>query len=48
MSPLLFNVFFLAAIEIKAVRFSEDEVVVQNLVHLKEEPGAGGGETPLD
>ena len=48
MSPPLLNVFFAAPpIEIIAVRFSEDEVIMQNLVHLKEEPGTGRG-TPLD
>ena len=36
------RVFFDAPIEIIAVRFSEDEVIMQILVHLKEEPGTGG------
>ena len=37
--------FFAALIETISVRFSEDEVIMQNLVHLKEESRAGGGYT---
>ena len=47
LSPLLFNVFFAAALEVVIVRFSEDDGIMQNLVFLKEETGAGT-ETPLD
>ena len=45
MSPPLFNVFFAAPLEIIARRFSEDEVIMQNLVYLKEETGARVGTT---
>ncbi|CAB1113911.1 unnamed protein product [Ectocarpus sp. CCAP 1310/34] len=43
MSPLLFNVFFAAPLEIIVTRFSQDEVIVRDLVYLKEEERRGGG-----
>ena len=46
LSPLLFNIFFTAAIEVILVRFSEDDTILKDLVHLEEEAGAGAG-TPL-
>ena len=47
LSPLLFNIFFAAAIEIVLVRFSEDDTILKDLVYLEE--GAGvGAETPLE
>ena len=46
LSPLLFNIFFAAAIEVILVRFSEDDTILKDLVHLEEEAGAGAG-TPL-
>eukprot|EP00903_Cladosiphon_okamuranus_P018788 g17284.t1 len=47
MSPPLFNVFFAAPIEIIVTRFSQDEVIMRNLVYLKDETGPGA-ETALD
>ena len=47
LSPLLFNIFFAAAIEVVLVRFSEDDTILKNLVYLKEEAGVGA-ETPLE
>ena len=35
MSPLLFNVFFAAPLEVIVVRFSQDEVIMRDLVYLK-------------
>ena len=43
MSPLLFNVFFAAPLEIIVTRFSKDEVIMRDLVYLKEEERRGGG-----
>ncbi|CAN0535353.1 unnamed protein product [Ectocarpus sp. 12 AP-2014] len=34
LSPLLFNIFFAAVIEVAAIRFSEDGAILQNLVYL--------------
>jgi len=36
LSLLMFNIFFTAALEVIARRFSEDEVIMENLVILKE------------
>eukprot|EP00903_Cladosiphon_okamuranus_P015101 g13968.t1 len=47
MSPLLFNIFFAAPLEVVVKRFNQDEVVVKNLVHLEGEAEAGDG-TLLD
>ncbi|CAB1103436.1 unnamed protein product [Ectocarpus sp. CCAP 1310/34] len=47
LSSLLFNIFFAAVIDAVAIRFSEDDVILQNLVYLEEETGAGA-RTPLD
>ena len=47
LSPLLFNIFFAAAIEVILVRFSEDDTILKNLVYLEEEAGVGGG-APLE
>ena len=46
MSPLLFNVFFTASLQVIVSRFSQDEVVMRDLVYLEEETGRG--EKPLD
>ena len=46
LSPLLFNIFFAAAIKIVLVRFSEDDTILKNMVYLEEEAGVGA-ETPL-
>ena len=45
-SPLLFNMFFAAAIHVVLVRFSEDRAIVRDLVHL-EESVALGNEVPM-
>ena len=47
LSPLLFNIFFAAAIEGVLVRFSEDDTILKDLVYLEEEAGVGAG-TPLE
>ena len=41
LSPLLFNVFFAAPIRVVLVRFSGDEVIVWDLVHLQEDVVVG-------
>ena len=46
LSPLLFNIFFAAAVEVVLVRFSEDDTIVKDLVYLEEETRVGAG-TPL-
>ena len=47
LSPLLFNIFFAAAIEVVLVRFSEDDTILKDLVYFEEEAGVGAG-TPLE
>ena len=47
LSPLLFNIFFAAAIEVVLVRFSKDDTILRDLVYLEEEAGVGAG-TPLE
>ena len=47
LSPLLFNIFFAAAIEVVLVCFSEDNTILKDLVYLEEEAGVGAG-TPLE
>ena len=47
LSPLLFDMFFAAAIEVVLVRFSEDDTILNDLVYLEEEAGVGAG-TPLE
>ena len=46
-SPLLFNIFFAAAIEVVLVRFSEDDIILKDLVHLEGDARVGAG-TPLE
>ena len=43
LSPLLFNIFFAVAIEVVLVRFSEDGIILKDLVYLEEEAGVGAG-----
>eukprot|EP00903_Cladosiphon_okamuranus_P016679 g15379.t2 len=45
-SPLLFNVFA-APLEVIVTRFSQDEVIMRDLVYLEDKAGGGGG-TRLD
>ena len=47
LSPLLFNIFFAVATEVILVRFSEDDMILKDLVYLEEEAGVGA-ETPLE
>ena len=42
LSPLLFNVFFAAAIHAVLVRFSEDPDILRDLLHLEEDLGEDG------
>ena len=48
LSPLLFNIFFAAVIEVVLQRFSEDDTILENLVFLDEGNGDGSDETLLD
>ena len=48
LSPLLFNIFFAAVIEVVLQRFSEDDTILENLVFLDEGSGGGPDETLLD
>ena len=48
LSPLLFNIFFAAVIEVVLQRFSEDDTILENLVFLDEGSGGGPDETRLD
>ena len=48
LSPLLFNIFFAAVMEVVLQRFSEDDTILENLVFLDEESGGGSDETRLD
>ena len=45
--PLLFNIFFAAAIEVILVRFSEDDTIQKDPVYLEEEARVGA-RTPLE
>lgn len=48
LSPLLFNIFFAAVLEVVILRSSKDAVILENLVHLHEKTEAQGPESPLD
>ena len=48
LSPLLFNIFFAAVIEVVLQRFSEDDTILENLVFLDEGNGGGPDETMLN
>ena len=48
LSPLLFNIFFAAVMEVVLQRFSEDDTILENLVFLDEGSGSGPHETLLD
>ena len=41
LSPLLFNIFFAAIMEVVLQRFSEEDTILENLVFL--DKGSGGG-----
>ena len=40
--PLLFNIFFAAVINMGSTRFQADEAIMDALVHLRKDRGAGG------
>ena len=42
LSPLLFNIFFAAVINVDYMRFKADRDVMDVLVHLRKKKGAGG------
>ena len=48
LSPLLFNIFFAAVLTVVLQRFSEDPVILAELVHLKEPPTPMGPEPAMD
>ncbi|CAN0131201.1 unnamed protein product [Pylaiella littoralis] len=48
LSPLLFNIFFAAALEVILERFTKDDVILRDLVHLDEEGEGRRTETPLE
>ena len=48
LSPLLFNIFFVAVMEVVIQRFSEDDTILENLVFLDEGSGGGPDEILLD
>ena len=47
-SPLLFNIFFAALLTVVLQSFSEDTVILAELVHLKEPPTSKGPEPAID
>ena len=48
LAPLLFNILFAAMLLVGLQRFSEDEDILADLVHLKEQSGKVGPETVLE
>ena len=46
--PLLFNIFLAAVLTVVLQRFSEDTVILAELVHLKEPPTSMGPESAMD
>ena len=48
LSPLLFNIFFAAVFTVVLQRFSEDTVILAELVHLKGPPTSMGSEPAID
>ena len=42
LAPLLFNIFFVAVINVASTRFKADEGIMDALVHLRKKRGAGG------
>ena len=48
LSPLLFNIFFAVVLTVVLQRFSEDTVILAELVHLKEPPTSMGPEPAMD
>ena len=48
LSPLLFNIFFAAVLTVVLQRFSEEAVILAELVHLKEPPTSMGPQPAMD
>ena len=48
LSPLLFNIFFAAVLNVVLQKFSEDTVILARLVHLKEPSTLMGPEPAMD
>ena len=48
LSPLLFNIFFAVVLIVVLQIFSEDTVILAELVHLKEPPTSIGPEPTMD
>ena len=48
LSPLLFNIFFAAALQVALQRISEDPDILADLVHLQEQPTKVGPETVME
>ena len=48
LSPLLFNIFFAAVLNVVLQRFSEEPAILAELVHLKESPTSTGPEPAMD
>ena len=48
LSPLLFNIFFVAVLTVVLQRFSEEPAILAELVHLKEPPTSMGPEPAMD
>ena len=42
LTPLLFNIFFAAVINVASTRFKADKSIMDALVHLRKKRGAGG------
>ena len=42
LAPLLFNIFFAAIINVASTRFEADKGIMDALIHLRKETGAGG------
>ena len=47
-SPLLFNIFFAAVLNVVLQRFSEEPVILAELVHLKEPSTSMGPEPAME
>ena len=48
LSPLLFNIFFVAVLTVVLQRFSEEPAILAELVHFKEPPTSVGPEPVMD
>ena len=48
LSPLLFNLFFAAILFVALEKFSKDEGILADLIHLQEQPSKVGPETALE